>query len=238
MYPIGATGWNHDIIYGGGELGTGISGSMDNGGGFYGGNWYGIGRNTDPGAELTGLPIDITASLSTPEDLFFLLQPHAGASNSLLLSGGQSGGLSFTEPSPYVRLSLIGATGNGTANTEITVYYANGTTEIFGGGAINQDWFFNETGVAFIANGRTSNNEGTMFDNVNNNQPRLYQEVFELSNITSEVLSISVVNNGSGHNAILAISGEAIPEPTSAGLLATGIGMLTLRRNRKRQIVR
>ncbi len=231
LVSIPATGWNNDIIYGGGELGQGISGSMDNGPGFFGANWYGIGRNTS--ALTTGLPIGPTVSASTPADLSFELQPFAGASNAVLLNATQSGLLTLTTPMPYFRLALIGSTGNGTANDTIVVNYADGSSEIFGGGAINQDWFFNTTNVAFIAQGRTTSNDGLSFDNVNNNQPRLYQEIYTLSNTLSDVVSVGITNNGGGHSAIMAISGEAVPEPTSALLMMAGLGALGLKRYRK-----
>jgi hypothetical protein len=232
LQPITATGWNHDIVYGGGESGQGISGSMDNGPGFFGANWYGVGRNTAPGAESTGLPFLPTESISTPTDLIFQLQPFAGGANAVLLNNGQGGLLTLTTPTPYLRLALIGSTGNGTANDLITISFADGSTETFGGGAINQDWFFNTAGVAYTANGRTSNNEGTAFDNVNNGQPRVYQEIFTLANRSSEVISVGITNNGGGHSAIMAISGEAIPEPSALMLIGAGVGWFASRRKR------
>ncbi|MDB6154774.1 MAG: hypothetical protein JWL90_3227 [Chthoniobacteraceae bacterium] len=234
LVTIPALGWNHDIVYGGGELGQGISGSMDNGPGFFGANWYGIGRNSS--ALTTGLPIGPTVSVSTPTDLSFEFQPFAGGPNAVLLNANQSGLLTLTTPMPYFRLALIGSTGNGTANDAIVVNYADGTSETFGGGAINQDWFFNDTNVAFIAQGRTTSNDGFSFDNVNNNQPRLYQEIYTLGNTLSEVVSVGITNNGGGHSAIMAISGEAVPEPTSAFLLIAGSGALGLTRYRRRQV--
>ncbi|MES2572984.1 MAG: PEP-CTERM sorting domain-containing protein, partial [Verrucomicrobiota bacterium] len=63
--------------------------------------------------------------------------------------------------------------------------------------------------------------------------PRLYHSIFTLSNTISEVLSVSITNNGNGHSAILAISGEAIPEPTAGFLLAAGCGALGLVRFRR-----
>jgi hypothetical protein len=233
LVSIPATGWNHDIIYGGGELGQGISGSMDNGPGFFGANWYGIGRNA--AALTTGLPIGPTASFSTPDDLTFQLQPFAGAANAVLLNANQSGLLTLTMPMPYYRLALIGSTGNGTADDVIVVNYADGSTETFGGGAINQDWFFNTNGVAFLAQGRTTSNDGLSFDNVNNGQPRLYQQIFTLGNTTSDVVSIGITNNGGGHSAIMAISGQAVPEPSSALFMIAGLGALGLKRYRRAQ---
>ena len=229
LVAIDATGYSHDIVFGAGETGGSINGTMDSGGGLIGtSTWYGVGRNT--AAPLTGLPVGVTVSQTTA-DLSFQLQPFAGGSNALMLNNGDSGTLTLAVAGAFTRIALIGSTGNGTGDNTVTVNFSDGSNQIFSslGAGINSDWF-NNTPIAYTANGRTAN--GTDFDNVDNNQPRIYETILTLSNTTANVTSVTIANGGTGHTAIMAISGEAVPEPASAALLGAA-GLLGLMRSRR-----
>ena len=232
MLPLAATGWENDIVFGGNDtlafgISGGINGSVDNGVSD-GSTWYELGYNG--GAPTTGLPTAVTNSQSLGADLSFQFQPFGSGNvkvNNAVLAGGT---LSLVAPAPMVRLALIGSTGNGDSNLSVTVNFADLSTETFpltGTTGIEQDWF-GGTGIAYTAGGRT---EGSGFGTPGDN-PRLYQSVFTLVNQTSAVTSVTIGNAG-GNSAIMAISGEAVPEPTSAVLL--GLGALSLMGIRRRK---
>lgn len=224
MLPLDATGWNEDVVIGASETVADRTATMD--GGNQGATWYGEGFNV--GAPDTGLPIGPTDSQAS-SDLTFSLQPF-DANNAVY----QGGTLTLDTPQRFLRLAFVGSTGNGTADLTITINFSDSSSpEVFSGlsgTSINSDWFFNSP-AAYIADGRVNVDSGDT-DNVNNDQPRLYENVFELSNTTSAVESVDIANNGGGFNAVMAISGEVVPEPSTALLAALG-GLGLLRRRRR-----
>ena len=237
LTTIEATGWDYDIVYGNGEEGQSINGNMDSGAGYLGASWYEQGRNTN--APLTGLPNSTIISESTP-DLYFSFQPFAGDSNAILLSESLNGDLvrnegklTLSTPSAFTRIALIGSTGNagdGSGITTATVNYEDGTSQLFSDlGAINLDWFGGSP-IAYNANGRSANLEE--YNNVNNGQPRLYETFLTLDNTSSNVLSIDFIKTGPGNTAIMAISGEAVPEPSAIAFLAAA-GLFGFARRRR-----
>jgi hypothetical protein len=73
------------------------------------------------------------------------------------------------------------------------------------------DWFSVPNNIVWIANGRV-NAQSFALDNLNSNNPRLYAVDLPLSNTTSPITNLViewVSGNGSGHSAIMAISGQA-----------------------------
>jgi hypothetical protein len=229
------TGFSHDLVVGESETSPpgGNNASMNDGGGApANATFYGVGFNTaDP---MTGLPVG-TAVSEASSDLTFTLQPFAEANNALMLGGAAgeslSGTLSLLNPTASTRLALIGSTGNGAGDNTIIVNYLDGSNEAFSGltEGINSDWFFVE-GQTYTANGRV--NEGT-FSAVNSGNPRLHETILTLGNNSSPVTSVDITNNGDGHTAVMAVSVEAVPEP-SAALLGALAGLLGLTRRRRR----
>ena len=239
MLPLAATGWENDIVYGGSDtlgFGNGVNGTVD-GGVTDGQTWYGLGYNVN--APTTGLPTTVTNSQSLGADLSFQLQPFStgGIANTKVNNAVLAGGtLGLVAPAPMVRLALIGSTGGDPRNLSVTVNFADSATaETFSLAGttvtgIEQDWF-DGTDIAYTAGGRADGN-GFSIHSLN---PRLYQSVFTLVNQTSAVSSVTIalLNTSGGNNAIMAISGEAVPEPTSAVLL--GLGALSLMGIRRRK---
>ncbi|HEX8312350.1 MAG TPA: PEP-CTERM sorting domain-containing protein [Chthoniobacteraceae bacterium] len=226
LVPLEATGWNQDIVIGAGETTAGRTATMDDGVGGGRDTWYGVGRNS--AAPSTGLPVGPTTSQTTP-DLTFTLQPFS-ASNAVF----NGGTLLLATPTPLLRLALIGSSGGQAANLTVTVNFADTSTQVFnnlGGSSVNSDWF-NGSPVAYTANGRITTGDGS-FNNVNANNPRLYQSIFTIADSTKNVVSVTIANaagNG-GKSAIMAISGEAIPEPSTVGLLGlAALGLVGRRR--------
>lgn len=227
MLPIAATGWNQDVVIGSGDTIAGRTATMD--GGNLGFTWYGVGFNT--GASTTGLPTGLTTSEATPTDLSFQLQPFGttagGNVNNAIFQGGT---LTMSTPMPYIRLALIGSTGGGSSNMTVTVNYSSGPTQFFSSfnNGAAADWF-DQGSTATTANGRVNVATGA-FNAVNTGNPRLYQSVFTLNNNVGNVTS--VVITATGNNAVMAISGEAIPEVSSIALLGLSAIGFALRRRR------
>ncbi len=226
LVPIAATGWNQDIVIGSGEGLAGRTATMDEGIGGGANTWYGVGNNVL--APSTGLPVGPTNSLATGSDFTFQLQPFNA--NNALLNGGT---LTLSSPTSMLRLGLIGSTAVGTSDITVTVNYASGAPDVFtSAGAINLDWALNSPAdTAYISQGRLNVSTGT-YSLVNNpNFMSIFQSVYTLTN-TSNVVSIGIVKNGPGNNAIMAISGEVIPEPSAVVLV--GISALGLFARRRR----
>jgi len=226
MIPLGATGWNQDIVIGAGETAADRTATMDGGAGGGANTWYGIGFNA--GAPTTGLPTVLTTSQTSGADLSFQLQPF-DTSNAVL----DGGNLALTSPTPLARLALIGSVGAGsTPSLSVQVNFADSSSETFniGNGGIGGDWF-NNSPIAFTASGRINVDSGG-FDNVNNANPRLYESILTLANQTSNVVSVDITESDNGHLAVMAISGEAIPEPSVSLLGLLALGATALRRRR------
>lgn len=221
--PIAATGWNYDVVIGAGEDTSGRTGTMDDGPGGGRATWYGIGYNTDE--PTTGLPTGLTTSqtlVDGVDTVEFQLQDFT-QNNAIL----DSGTLSFN--GSFSRLALFGSTGDGPADMNITVNYEDGTNQFFsnlGGSGINHDWY-GDGDVAYIARGRIEVDLAQIQPSVDN--PRLFQTILDL-NSTANVTSVVIASLGSGHNAVMAVSGVAVPEPSTLLLGFLGLTSLLIRR--------
>ena len=229
--PIAATGWNQDIVVGAGETANTATSATLDGVDVKGDTFYGVGYNTNAGDEATGLPTGLTASTSTSGSDTVTFQLQDFNENNAIFEGGT---LTLATPSAFSQLAIIGTTSRGSAAMTITVNYASGPAQIFETtGGINQDWFNATVGLTYIANGRVNATSGD-FNNVNNNNPRLYQNILTLNNsstVTSLVVTGADGGNGDARNVIMAISGIAVPEP-SAFLLSLAGFVCFLRRRR------
>src|SRR4029077_4722142 len=99
------------------------------------------------------------------------MAPSYASNNAVLLDSSlTTATLTLTTPLAFTRLSFLESGGHNGVVFNYTVHHQNGTTES-GSGSI-PDWFNGAT-PAWTANGRVD--VGTfVFDNVNNNNPRLY----------------------------------------------------------------
>jgi hypothetical protein len=240
LIPLQVTGFNQDIIVEVGAVNdptthyqTAVTATMDNGTARTGNAWYERGFNA--AAPTTGLPSGgvVTASEADPT-LTFSLQP-ATANNAMFLdTASPTGRLTLATPVPLTRLAILASSGNGgVANAPVTVNFSDGTpaaTLAYTAG----DWF-NQTPVAVNAQGRVDASAGTL-NNVNGNNPRLYQQtLLDLTPYqTHPVASLDFGWNGTGnaHTAVMALSGEVVPEPSTPALLAVAALGLFARRRR------
>jgi PEP-CTERM motif len=229
--PIAISGLNQDLVVENGASNptSAITGTMDNGiGATNGATWYEKGYNA--GAASSGLPHPgQVASFTDPSHLFNLAS-YTGPNAIMLTDGNPSQTLTLDGTQAYHTLSILTSTGGGTGIVHLVIHHADGTVETTTA-ANSGDWFNNDP-TAVIADGRvdpSSNN----FDNVYNNNPRLYTADFTLADTTDPISSIDVIRNaGSGGNtAVFALSGVVTPEPASLGVLSLGaLGLLARRR--------
>jgi predicted alpha-1,6-mannanase (GH76 family) len=209
--PLTTGSYNQDVVVEATAPAPVIAGgytmaSMDAGLSNSGYSWYEQGYNT--ANPTTGLPpAGSTFTSQTLPDHQFTLAASYAANNALLLDSASTGGtFTLTQPAICTRLSLLESGGhNGVAFT-YTVQHQDGSLE--NGNTNIPDWF-NGANVAWIANGRVD--VGTFaFQAVNSGNPRLYSLDLTLTNRTSPVVSISFTYfSGTGHGAILALSGSS-----------------------------
>jgi predicted alpha-1,6-mannanase (GH76 family) len=179
--------------------------SMDNGIANSGYSWYEQGYNT--ANPTTGLPHPgSTFTHQNAADHQYKMAQSFASNNAILLDSVlTSATLTVTTPLACTRLSFLESGGHNGVSFNYVVHHQNGTTE--GGSSSIPDWF-NGASPAWTANGRVDVGSFA-FDNVNNNNPRLYSLDINLLNTSSPVTSIDFTYvTGSGHGAIMAVSGS------------------------------
>jgi hypothetical protein len=144
-----------------------------------------------------------------------------------------TGNLTMTAPQPYSVLSflLANAAGSAANNVGVTINYAGGGTQT--ASLTSPDWFNVNSGIAIVTAGR--GNTGLVFNNVNSNNPRLYQADLLLTDQLNNVLSIDFTFQGTGgqRTAIFGISGTPVPEPSTMALVSVGAVGFLVRRFRR-----
>ena len=182
-----------------------------------------------------GLPTGTVFPSMADSTTSYALRPAGGNNAIKLTSLAPSATFSLTTPGKYSSLSFL-ATGTNNPHTFTpTVSYTDGTSATLG--TLTAPDNFGGSDTAIFAKGRvqiTVNNLELVDDN-----PRLYQVDAGAISSTKTIASISLTGNGltgggtanAGNVVIFGISGTAVPEPASLGLL--GLGGLTLLRRRR-----
>ncbi|HUS37694.1 MAG TPA: hypothetical protein VM680_20260 [Verrucomicrobiae bacterium] len=200
--------YNQDIIVEKTALGfpaAATTASLDGGTNNTGFSYYEQGFNIDNPA--TGLPT--AGSTFTSESLAdhsYTMAADYTAPNAILINTNQIRSATYTlaTPTALSGISFLAAGGSGAPTLTWTVTHADNSTET--GTFIVPDWF-GGANQALTANGRV-NAVSRAFDNVNNNNPRLYSVDITLANTTSPVTKIDFAHNtGNGNAVIFAVSG-------------------------------
>lgn len=152
----------------------------------------------------------------------FQLQPYT-QSNVLFMTNVQSDTLTFTTPSPYASLSLLGFATEGTGSMNVTVRFTDNTTQVFSNLSL-ADWF---SGGSSIINGFGRASRVTGVINFVASQPSLYNTNLNLTcaNRLKNVAKVIVQNTSANARiAIMAVSGAAMPSYTAASTQVGCVG--------------
>lgn len=223
--PAPISGFNRDVVV---EVGVPVTGSlygkcnviMDSGATNITGNtWYEVGFNT--GAPTTGLPVHGT-DVSGGSPLHTFTMPPSYTANDVLYlanhTGYTSGTLTLANPTAYTNLSFLGSAGNGPVVANVTVHFADTSTESY---SISiADWF-NGAAAFYACNGRF-NPQSLALNDVNSGNPRLRISDIALVNNTSPVTSIDFAYSSGGRAMIFAVAGQAVAGGTFSPALVTG----------------
>jgi Concanavalin A-like lectin/glucanases superfamily/Immunoglobulin domain/Immunoglobulin I-set domain len=212
--PVAVTGYNKDVVMEANgprpvALRTATTVSMDGGTNNTGATWFEKGYYTQ--FPNTGLPPagSTMDSLAQPDHHYQMPASYAGNNAVYVDTNAQVANITIASPSAYSALSFLSATANGTVTNQCIMQYADGTSET--NTFLSRDWF-NNTPFAYVANGRVNLDSRTV-NNINNNQPRLYEAQFALGNtvspITNVVLKWLGAANINARVAVLAVSGTA-----------------------------
>lgn len=232
--PLATTGYNQNMIISAANGSANITATMDGGTGKGGDTFYETGVNTAAPVSGVSHPGVVFGSGNDFNHTFAFQPNGAGQNDAVMLdSGNVAGSLSLTTPFNYKTLSFLVAGGNGGGNIGVTIHYAGGGTQ--SATISGSDWF-NNSPIAQDANGRVNVALGD-FNNINNGNPRLYQQDLALSDTANAVLSVDFAWQGAAgagdREAIFGISGEPVPEPATLGLLSVGaLGLLARKRRR------
>jgi hypothetical protein len=238
--PIAATGYNQNMIVSATNGSANITATMDGGTAKTGDTFFEQGITTaggtaTPPPPVSGVPkAGVVFGSGTDANHTFVFQPNgAGQNDAVMLDAANTAGtLNLAAPARYTLLSVLVSAGNGGAPINYTIRYAGGATQT--GSIPGPDWF-NNTPIAFDSNGRVDVALDD-YNNINNGNPRMYQDDITLTNTTANVLGIDFTYGGTGgtdREAVFGISGQAVPEPSSLAFLSIGAAGLVIRRRRR-----
>lgn len=222
--PVTIGGFNRDVVV---EVGVPVTGSlyncnviMDSGATNITANtWYEAGFNT--GSPTTGLPAH-GSSISGGSPTHTFTMPPTYVGNCVLYVGAYegytAGTLNLTTPAAYTRLSFLGAAGNGPVVANVTVHFADSSTETYS--VSIADWFNGD--AAFYTVGGRFNPQTLGFDSVGSANPRLRINDITLANTTSPVTSIDFSYASGGRAMIFAVAGQATDGGVFSPALITG----------------
>ncbi len=192
------SGFNADVIANGvGSSAASTNNDVD------GVNFAFISRDfqlTSASTPLTyGLPINglITSVVASPAGLSYQLASYSGNNALRLQNTNDSGTLVFANPLPVVNLYMLATGGSGACTVNVTVNFADATTETFTNLAIS-DWY-GGTNFAIQGIGRI-NTTNDVLETGGGTNPRLYQIPIAISaaNQAKLVQSVTITKTATG----------------------------------------
>ncbi|MBF9144175.1 GEVED domain-containing protein [Hymenobacter properus] len=225
--PVALTGFTHDIIANGtGAVNTTTTADID-GAAATGGTGYTLmaqdyvgptgqvpntttyPASTYPALETSGL---ITSALNSA--ITYQLGPYSGNNALRLFGANATGTLSFATPSAASELYVIGTSGNAASTLDVTVNFADGTTQLFAGQVI-ADWFASsQTNVVREKLGRVSRGDNSVQYTGSPVGPRFYQLKLALNaaNVTKNITGITFTKAAAaGNTVLLAVTAGVYP---------------------------
>ncbi|HTI99344.1 MAG TPA: hypothetical protein VL527_10720 [Dongiaceae bacterium] len=218
--PVAVTGYNADGIV---ETGVArfphpfyaaVNASMDGGTNRNGNTWYEKGYSSywpNSGLPAAGSIID---SLAQPDHHYQMPADYTQNNCIFVDTAHTTANLTLATPAAYSAVSFLSATANGSVTNQAIMQYADGTAET--NTFISRDWF-NNTPVAYYANGRVNLDTGTLNTDPGRatapSNPRLYEAQFALGNTVSPLTNV-IVNylnptNSNSRGYIFAVSATA-----------------------------
>lgn len=251
---IDVTGWNQDMIINNGQgavySGT-VTGTLDGGPNNFEGYTFAEAGTYPVYVETEGQPpVTVPTSVSgvssslytsaTGDGSTFQLQPFT-SNNALLLNGNDVGTLTLAVPSSLSVLALYGTTAGGPTSASVTLTFSDLSTSTYtitNGSGITADWFNNgDNTAALVVGDRLSNRSEDGYTNLfyqQNDSISIYESSIALNTEDQGKLitSIGITNTNGGTLAVMAVSGQVVPEASTASLIAT-CGLVGLLRRRR-----
>lgn len=254
--PITVTGYNNDVVFEVGDTPGPAGKFLNEGQALY---ESGLGGASGSGLPTTGSGRTFTSDHTVGDTTNFQFAPYAG-NNALIMqeSGGPT--VKFATwtfdaafKQPYSKLSVLGLSSGRSSNYSFVVFFTDNTNTGSGvdiegrfdtrgafDGQTLPDWFGSggtAAGQAKSGVGRVESANGTSFSGDNpGGGVRLQQFNFDITPYGGK--SVDRVEfeatGGSGNNrTFLAISGIAIPEPSSVITALSGLMLMAFRRSRR-----
>lgn len=221
------SGFNADVIANG--VGTALSSTNNDVDGV---NYAFVSRDfqlTSNSTPLTyGLPVNglINSVVASPAGLSYQLASYSGNNSLRLQNVSDSGTLQFATPLAVVDLYMLATGGSGACTVNVTVNFADATTETFTNISIS-DWY---GGANFAIQGiGRINNTNDVLENGGGTNPRLYQIplAINVANQAKLVESVTVTKVSGGIPNVFGFSANAYTScsgPTNITFTSTNDG--------------
>lgn len=146
-----------------------------------------------------GLPTNgiITSSVGATPGLSYQMASYSSNNSLRLQNSNDNGTLIFSTPTPAISLYMLATGGSGACSVNVTVNFADSTTQTFSGISIS-DWYAGSN-YAIRGIGRINLNNNNL-EPGNGTDPRLYQIplAIDAANQSKPIQSVTITKTGSG----------------------------------------